>query len=628
MTTAERFDPALLEKNLAALETRDGRLARILRETAADAAVSVTLARNGEPTLSIDGRSILSRYEPARDIERLLEQEPAGGSPRRVVLVLGFELGYLALGLWRKINGKVFVIEPRPAVLRAALGAVDCAAALADHRLTVVDAVDKLFFQFEYGVKMQPNLGLYLLPPIRQLYADQLEPLRRRIETMKQDQKIITATNLKRQIEWFDNLIDNFPVYSRHAPLARLDGALAGRPAVVVSAGPSLDKNSACLARWQNRGVILSVGTALRKCTAAGAIPDLTLAVESNDITPQFADAPETARAYLALLVKCHRRLWDLPAKGIFYFGNDMPDANWLLSLIGQPDAVLDFSGSVSIAAFSLAVRLGCNPIVIVGQDLAFGEAGQSHAAGVSQIGDFSLDSGAMQNLAAGQGPDADEYLQVEGYYGGRVLTKINLYNYLLWYEKHLPAIVARGIRVINATEGGARIRDAETMPFAVATEKFLGAEFPVQERLDACYRPAPIDRAALRERLDGTAADLRELQHCAKNGLARTAEIFRLLNRPNRPAAQIDQLLARLEKDEARLKTLAARHDDLLTAVGGKELLVVNTAFDYQGLSVVESLRRNMQHTASMYDGLRRITEMLLEKTGRFRGYVATDAE
>lgn len=614
MTTTV-FDEATLQRNLRALAGNNPHLARLIRDTPDDPQVRVEPARQGGLTLVINDRYLLSRYDPQRDVSAVAEKEPAGGSQIRALIILGFELGLLPRELWQKTNCGIYVLEPRLGVLRAALGAQDLSPMLADGRFHLFDDVDKLYFVSEFGLRRIPNLAVHALPAARAMYAHLIPLVERRIQTVVRDQDIINRTFIERGAHWFINMIDNTRHFLDHTPVHRLRNLFAGRPAVVVSAGPSLDKNAQYLKDWKNRGVIICVGSALRKCVAAGVTPDITIAIEGLNITDQFEGIPEIEESYLALCVKSYPDLWKIPAKGFIYLGNLASDTYWMFNLLGIKESVLEFSGSVSTAGFSLAAFMGCDPITIVGQDLAFGQSGQSHASGTGEGGDFSISTQTLADIRQGKCGEEKDFTLVEGYYGGLVPTKINLRNYLLWFENYIPKITAGGVRVINATEGGAKIHGVEQQRFGEVTAQALGEVLPIGELLREHCQPDPFDDETVFTRLDATKKELFSLNRLLRGCLEKAGEVRKLLGRSTPPAVKINHLIAGLEKDEAQIKELAARHDQVLKIVAGGDLQAVRSNFDYQGLSIQESLRRNMEQTTVMHQGLLKAAQLVIKK-------------
>src|SRR6185436_6716403 len=65
------------------------------------------------------------------------------------------------------------------------------------------------------------------------------------------------------------NTLNNLPAISSEGDAAGLFGAFAGVPAIVIGAGPSLDRNVEHLRTLQERGLLIAVDTAVRPLLAA-----------------------------------------------------------------------------------------------------------------------------------------------------------------------------------------------------------------------------------------------------------------------------------------------------------------------------------------------------------------------
>lgn len=113
---------------------------------------------------------------------------------------------------------------------------------------------------------------------------------------------------------------------------------------------------------------------------------------------------------------------------------------------------------SVANVAMDFAYRLGCNLIIMVGQDLAYTE-GRSHATGTVY-----------------QDVKAEDYsrrlIPVEDINGGTVYTDRVFLAMLSWFEQEI-ASYPDSIKVIDATEGGARISGTQVMALKKAIEEY-----------------------------------------------------------------------------------------------------------------------------------------------------------
>jgi hypothetical protein len=193
-----------------------------------------------------------------------------------------------------------------------------------------------------------------------------------------------------------------------------------------------------------------------------------------------------------------------LPFAGRFIFSGGLPGEDWMFRELGKSNAALTVGGNVASVCYSLAVAAGCDPIVLVGQDLALGEDARVHAAGIADNWQEFLDRAAVVAEERGEA-ERPHRVRAPGYFGGEVITLTNMLSYIQWYEHNIPRVRAMfGQRTINATEGGARIGGAEQAPLAQVITKHMKQRQDVAARLAAAGASMPCDRARLRESFGG----------------------------------------------------------------------------------------------------------------------------
>ena len=233
-------------------------------------------------------------------------------------------------------------------------------------------------------------------------------------------------------------------------------------PAYVVSAGPGLDRNASGL-RWA-KGTVFAVNSAIPALRRRGIEPDVGVTLEHMDFSSHLAEVP-----LLAVDISAHPAAWDAAircGRGV-WFGGGSPHALRMQRTIGVPPLL--YSGGVSTAAFALAAQWGFDPIVLVGQDLAYDLGrGRSYAEGsgwagleVRRDGGRLLFEGAPERDTAHAAakiplvPRDRDGIAVPGWHGGEVWTTLEFYAQRLWLSQMAPRVKAR---CINATESGARI--------------------------------------------------------------------------------------------------------------------------------------------------------------------------
>ncbi|MCG4250638.1 motility associated factor glycosyltransferase family protein, partial [Campylobacter jejuni] len=187
--------------------------------------------------------------------------------------------------------------------------------------------------------------------------------------------------------------------------------------AIVVSAGPSLTKQLPLLKAYQEKAVIFCADGALSMLEKEGIVPDYV----TNSLYQRF----------------------------------NLNDFGYI-----------DTGTHVSHFSYTLALALGFKNIIMIGQDLAFDEEGNSHSKGFSYGEQFN-------------GEKTVPTLKAQAYAGkGEVLTHITWNDYRIKLE-YLFACNEQKAKFYNATEGGARINFTEELSFKECCEKLLTKEKP-----------------------------------------------------------------------------------------------------------------------------------------------------
>lgn len=242
-----------------------------------------------------------------------------------------------------------------------------------------------------------------------------------------------------------------------------------GLPAVLVAAGPSLDKNVTELKYIKNKAFIMVVDTAINTVLENGIIPDMTMSIDSrkplvlfkND---KFKDIP------IALSMNSNKDVVKLNTSKHFYEIDEEGYLKKLLEANGKDSMQLPTGGSVATSALALLYEMGFKTIILVGQDLAY-PGGVEHTAAAYGKGNDNVDT------------KKKDYIEVEDNYGNMVLTEANMNIYRKWIENYIGAY--SDLKVINATEGGAKIAGTEFISLREAIERYCTGEYEVSQLLD-----------------------------------------------------------------------------------------------------------------------------------------------
>ncbi|ECP6324272.1 motility associated factor glycosyltransferase family protein, partial [Campylobacter jejuni] len=232
--------------------------------------------------------------------------------------------------------------------------------------------------------------------------------------------------------------------------------------AIVVSAGPSLAKQLPLLKAYQDKAVIFCADGALSMLEKEGIIPDYVLNIDFEDLPLRFFQNKENKTSLNMLSCATHPSLVRVLDNKSVILRDDPLYQRFNLNDFGY----IDTGTHVSHFSYTLALALGFKNIIMIGQDLAFDEKGNSHSKG------FALGERIDHTLNL-------PTLQVPAYAGkGEVLTHIAWNDYRIKLE-YFFACNEQKAKFYNATEGGARINFTEELSFKECCEKLLTKEKP-----------------------------------------------------------------------------------------------------------------------------------------------------
>ena len=278
-------------------------------------------------------------------------------------------------------------------------------------------------------------------------------------------------------------------------------------PAVLVAAGPSLDKNVLQLKEYQNRMFIVCVDAALNTLYKHHIVPDIVVSVDPRIEEIKALKDEEFRKLPVVTVMTSSYKVFLKHEGRLFYEWDDDAFTKDLLQLQDSQMTYLESGGSVANNAFSLLRKLGFRTIVLIGQDLAYPN-GKFHAA------DAFENEGELKS-------DDDKYFYVEDIYGGQVLTEPNMDMYRKWYEKRIENY--KEIRVIDATEGGALIRGTEVIPLDKTLEECCPKEeFDFKQLVQAVpYLENDVNREQLEKQLLASKEKIAVIQKsCERNAL------------------------------------------------------------------------------------------------------------
>lgn len=360
---------------------------------------------------------------------------------------------------------KIAVFEPNAYVVRYILRHENITDLISSKKFvfvfgdeSTVDRCITVYFTQKWENLVQ-NLMVLSLPNYY-VYSDYRMKVVKKISDVISHQLLSLGTSLEDMLDGFNHHYLNVDACLTANGLGEIRDKFAGYPAIIVASGPSLDKNIKYLKEAQGKALVITCDASYRACKANGVSPQVIASIERYRPTYQyFYEGMEFDER---LVLAGPTLLW--PETFQTFQGKKMLMAKSPDGLEGwwsahfEPIEFLDMGHSCANTAFGVAQAAGCNPIILIGQDLAFtGEKVHSDQAHTKYEG---------ANVAW----KTPEEIWVEDIDGGKVRTT-EIFNLFRYYFE--DAITLSDRKVIDATEGGARIKGTTVMTFRDAIDQY-----------------------------------------------------------------------------------------------------------------------------------------------------------
>ncbi|MBN2329098.1 MAG: motility associated factor glycosyltransferase family protein [Candidatus Omnitrophica bacterium] len=484
------------QHNLTFLRQRHSTLAERAANQTDDAPVNLQRAQSGAPTVIVQTQGkAFALHHPGDPIEHsrsLLDSIPRWRQARNIA-VIGGGLGYTPL-LMLQSKPKLqhlFILEPSISVFRAALHAVDLAPLLKDRRVHYIvghepGAIYADLLKTVVDLIANPLL-IVKSPPIAAAFPQWAESANQQIHEVIQFGQSGLFSKFKDGPLTLENLFQNLDSIAAAPGIGNLGDAFRNMPAVIVAAGPSLKKNIEVLKKTGDNFLLIAVDTALESLLRRGIVPHIAVTVDPTALNARHfpRDCYDDATVLLFdpearpdIIPKFSRRMTFMTDKHPFFA--------WLDNRLNGK-GVISKGNMVSQAGIYAAHFLGCDPIILVGQDLALdpqtGDTHNSETVYCRQAQYLKEDRHHVDIPIPAEKPGTarEQLFWVEGVDGEPVPTVQNFRIYLRMLEKDIRSL---HLHVIDATEGGAKIQGSRIVALEEALRQYRRADFQASKVL------------------------------------------------------------------------------------------------------------------------------------------------
>jgi hypothetical protein len=188
----------------------------------------------------------------------------------------------------------------------------------------------------------------------------------------------------------------------------------------------------------------------------------------------------------------------------------------WIDRVLGDRGRVLVW-GSVAVMAYDVAVKIGADPIVFIGQDLSFPE-GRTYTKGTVFETEDHQEMTVAELARVGTA-----FIEMTDIHGQPVQTNRQMYSYYNFLKNRFEAPEVRERTIINATEGGIlKSPRVAVLSLAEAIAQHMTEGFDVWQTLDNSYKQGnEIKYANLLIELDTLISHLRAALEACHRGIS-----------------------------------------------------------------------------------------------------------
>lgn len=459
--------------------------------------VTSCVTRNDEPNLLIatagGAYSLHSRYNAVHEAQRWVNSLHDHLTEMKYLLIVGCGMGYYLEEILKSTNiPNIYVYEPSVKIFQAWVNSRNIISALSDPRIRAFAVGQDELIAFRIADEISERVSgtfNYVSPPIyKKIFPEFLETLENNIK----ERIILQVANFHtlelNENTWLGSVLNNLPHILSNESIASLKDIWKGtnQKAIVVGSGPSLKKDIHFLEKLKDHCLIIAAGSSIQALKHYGITPHF---VVSMDGRPENFNVFKNLDTSDVPLIFCPQLYYEITDhyKGDVYHCLFLKDE--IIPYLSEIEDIPEFISTATVTgvAMQIAVFMGINEIVLMGQDLSFTE-GQFYALGVEHISEEEKKNAISE---------ADmTVLNVEGGYNP---TKGSMQVLLDDLQVLVQIMKNDGVRIINTSKKGAVIKGTEWISMDDLFPELI--EIPKHHFSLSSYF-TPLDEELIRQRM------------------------------------------------------------------------------------------------------------------------------
>ncbi|AGA65537.1 hypothetical protein BPP43_00895 [Brachyspira pilosicoli P43/6/78] len=541
-----------------------------------------TKSKNLSAKVIKNGKSVLlhSAYDPIKEANTLIKEIEDDVD---VVFIFGIGGGYLINAI-KKLNINIVVIEPSISFFNLLIDNFKLDKILEDSKITFfiggndIEDIEKFI-----SLKTTKKVKFFITRSYSNLFTDDALFYQTKVLSIIDKKTININTILRFDKLWAYNIASNVVEIATHYGVNRFFDKYKNIPAVVVSAGPSLEKNIRKLKELKDKAIIIAVDTAMKPLSSHNISPHFVITIDPQKKNSKYFRNVNFKDTVLIAESSVDNEAISSFKGAIYFLDSIFPLAKYFMRPLGKRGDIT-MGGSVSTAAYDFAIRIGANPIIMLGLDLSFPNH-QTHIKGsyheenfFTEIGKLdSYDSRIYKVLVSGN------LREEKNVYGESVFTDSRFDMYRNWYEEQCKINSSK--KFYNATEGGVIIKAMENITVDELLKKLDNINIEIDKNSEELNKKNEI-LLSIKTGLEKIDAEIIELKPYVLNAIKLCDEINSELKRHRK----VDKLLEKLSESDIKILNIS-KINEFLGVTMQRVIKSITEGFEFEDSNYDKSI-------------------------------------
>lgn len=419
------------------------------------------------PRINKEGKIIhlTSLYNTQREIDKLIRTlEKYNLSDTTVVFgISNFE--YIKF-IKRFINENFYIVEPTEELRELAKKELS-------KNIKVLSVEDVCTISFIKSIK-DKTVNFLSYGSYAWVFRDEFNKINQKLYENVMYTQVVENTRRYFEKTWITAFFENLPHIISSESIDDYKNKHLNKPAIIVSAGPSLEKTIPILKNVHENFIIISGGRTLKTLKNNGIHCDYTCVIDAGEGSYEvIKEAIDYDTTLVYSDITNSKIVNEFKGRKIYFNSNE---ASFIRNkLMDDCNSRIYTGSSVAHTCVGFSIHIGCSPMIFIGQDLAFTN-NKMHADSASIVTEE-------------ENKTEDSSVKVENVFGEDVSTSRSLLGFLreLEYLIKTYTTMNNNLEFINCSEGGAKIEGAAYLDFKSVVQNYTKAIEKEYNR-ESCY--------------------------------------------------------------------------------------------------------------------------------------------